>query len=208
MEPSQSLETLLNIFASLTALVYSPPLLVYFLALMPFDLLPLALSQSAFGVIFSATIERIAHPTRVLIATYPHQDILPPLVFNSNVISVITGDIVIDSVPTESVVFAIPLDMSLMTVQLNIFLPRSRLRSLEDFSSITTRGLVIEPGARLYEGGNVTILFPHCSTLLFTHTQCLLTWRGRHHYINTSYLFICTLSSFCFFDLSMDLANS
>ena len=56
--------------------------------------------------------------------------------------------------------------------------------------------------------GGVTILFPHHSILLFTHTCCLLTWRGRYHYTNTSYLFICTSSSFCFFDLSMDLANS
>ena len=120
----------------------------------------------------------------------------------------ITGDIVINSVPTESVVFAIPLDTSLMTVQLNIFLPRSRPQSLEDSSSVTTQGLIIEPGARLYKGGNVTILFPHRSVLLFTHTRRLLTWRGRCLYHNTSYLFIRTLSSFCFFDLSMDLANS
>ena len=55
---------------------------------------------------------------------------------------------------------------------------------------------------------SVTVLFPHRSILLFIHTRCLLTWRGRRHYTNTSYLFICTLSSFCFFDLSMDLANS
>ena len=54
----------------------------------------------------------------------------------------------------------------------------------------------------------VTILFPHRSILLFIHTCCLLTWRGRRHYMNTSYLFIRTSSSFCFFDLSMDLANS
>ena len=55
----------------------------------------------------------------------------------------------------------------------------------------------------------VMILFPHRSILLFTHTRCLLTWRGRRHsHINTSYLFICTLSSFCFLDLSMDIANS
>ena len=72
----------------------------------------------------------------------------------------------IDSVLTESVVFAIPLDMSLMTVQLNICLPRSRPRSLEDLSSVTSQGLIIEPGARLYEGGNVTVLFPHHSVLL------------------------------------------
>ena len=55
---------------------------------------------------------------------------------------------------------------------------------------------------------SVTILFPHRSVLLFIHTRCLLTWRGRCLYTNTSYLFIRTLSSFCFFDLSMDLANS
>ena len=133
---------------------------------------------------------------------------LPLLVFNSNAISVITGDIVIDSVPTESVVFAIPLVTLLMTVQLNIFLPHSCPRSLEDFSSVTTRGLIIEPGAQLYEGGNVTILFPYRSILLFIHTHCLLTWRGRRRYTNTSVLFIHTSSSFCFFDLSMDLANS
>ena len=54
----------------------------------------------------------------------------------------------------------------------------------------------------------VTILFPHRSILLFTHTRCLLTWRGRRLYTNTSYLFIHTVSSFCFFDLSMDLTNS
>ena len=133
----------------------------------------------------------------------------PPLVFGSNVISAITGDIVIDSAPTKSVVFAIPLDTSLMTVQLNILLPLSHLQSLEDLSSFATRGLVIEPGAQLYEWGNVTILFPHHSTLLFIHSRHLLTWRGRcHSYINTSYLLIRTASSFCFLNLSMDIANS
>ena len=54
----------------------------------------------------------------------------------------------------------------------------------------------------------VTVLFPHRSVLLFFHTHCLLTWRGRRLYTNTSYLFIRTNSSFCFFDLSTDLANS
>ena len=55
--------------------------------------------------------------------------------------------------------FVIPLGMSLMIVQLNIFPPLSRPQSLEDPSSFTTRGLVIEPGAQVYEEGNVTILF-------------------------------------------------
>ena len=54
----------------------------------------------------------------------------------------------------------------------------------------------------------VTILFPYRSVLLFFHTQHLLTWRGRRIYTNTTYLFLRTASSFSFFDLSMDLANS
>ena len=52
----------------------------------------------------------------------------------------------------------------------------------------------------------VTVLFPHRSVLLFFHTRCLLTWRGRRIYTNTSYPFICTISSFCFFDLSHGLS--
>ena len=209
MEPSQSLGTLLNTFNSLMALAFSLPLLEYSLALTRFNPLLLVLWLSAFGAIVSATIKRTAPLTCALTATYPHLDIPPLLVFDSNVVSVITGDIMIDSVPIESVVFAIPLDTLLMTVQLNICLPLSRPRSLEDPSSFITWGLVIEPGAQLYEGGNVMILFPHRSILLFTHTRCLLTWRGRRHsYINRSYLLIHTSSSFCFLDLSMDIANS
>ena len=127
MELSLSLEILPNIFTSPMAHVYSPLLLKYSLALMPFDLLPLVPLLSAFDVIFSATIERTAHHTRAPTAIYPHRDILPPLVFGSNAISVVTGDIVTDSAPIESVVFAIPLATSLMTVQLNICLPHSRL---------------------------------------------------------------------------------
>ena len=59
-----------------------------------------------------------------------------------------------------------------------------------------------------YHPQTVTVLFPHRSILLFFHTRYLLTWRGRRIYTNTSYLFIRTVSSFCFFDLSTDLANS
>ena len=54
----------------------------------------------------------------------------------------------------------------------------------------------------------VTVLFLHRSILLLFHTRSLLTWRGRRIYTNTAYLFLHTASSFCFLDLSMDLANS
>ena len=68
---------------------------------------------------------RTAPPIPVPIATYLLRVTPPPLVFNTNVASVITGDITIDSVPTAPVEFAILLGMSLMITQLNIFPPHS-----------------------------------------------------------------------------------
>ena len=70
---------------------------------------------------------RTAPPIPVPTATYPLRVTPPPLVFDTNVASVITGDIVTNSVPIAPVEFAIPLGTLLMTVQLNIFPPRSCL---------------------------------------------------------------------------------
>ena len=148
---------------------------------------------------------RTAPPIPVPIATYPLQVTPPLLVYDTNVASVITGDIMINSVPTIPVEFAIPLCMSLMTVQLNIFPPCSRPRSLEVPRSVTTRGLVIEPGAQLYEGGNVMILFPYCSILLIVHSRRLLTWRGSVHFSNTAYLLVRSPSTFSLVNLSLDI---
>ena len=153
---------------------------------------------------------RTAPPIPVSIATYPLWVTPPLLVFNTNVASVITRDIVIDSVPAAPVEFVIPLGTSLMIVQLNIFPPCSRPQSLEVPRSVTTRGLVIEPGAQLYKGGNVTILFPYCSILLIVHSRRLLTWRGRGsvHFLNTAYLLVCSPSTFSLVDLSSDILIS
>ena len=140
---------------------------------------------------------RTAPPIPVPIAIYPLQVTPPLLVFSTNAVSVLTGDIVINSAPTTPVEFVIPLGTSLMTVQLNIFPPLSCLQSLEDPSSVTARGLVTEPGAQMYKGGNVTILFPHRSTLLIVHSRRLLTWRGRGNALcsNTSYFLVHSLST-------------
>ena len=153
---------------------------------------------------------RTAPPIPVPIATYPLRVTPSPLVFDTNVASVITGDIMIDSVPTTPVEFAIPLGTSLMTVQLNIFPPCSCPRSLEVPRSVTTRGLVIEPRAQLYKGGNVTILFPYQSILLIVHSHCLLTWRGRGsvHFLNTTYLLVCSPSTCSLVSLSSDILIS
>ena len=133
---------------------------------------------------------RTAPPIPVPIATFQLWVTPPPLVFSTNVVSVITGDIMINSAPTAPVEFAIPLGMSLMTVQLNIFPPHSHPWSLEVPRSVTSRGFVIEPGAQLYEGGNVTILFPYHSILLIVHSCHLLTWRGSICFLNTAYLLV------------------
>ena len=151
---------------------------------------------------------RTAPPIPVPTATYPLWVTPPPLVFDTNVASVITGDIVTDSVPIAPVEFAIPLGMSLMTVQLNIFPPRSRQQSSEVPRSVTTRGFIIEPGAQLYKGGNVTILFPYCSILLIIHSHRLSTWRGSVHFLNIAYLLVHSSSTFSLVSLSLDIPIS
>ena len=86
---------------------------------------------------------------------------------------------VTNSVLTTSVEHGIPLGMLSMIVQLNIFPPHSCLLSLDTSNSILSRGLVIEPGAQLYEEGNVTILVPYHSLFLIVHSFQLTTWRGN-----------------------------
>ena len=151
---------------------------------------------------------RTVPPTLAPTATYLLWVTLPPLVLGTNAVSVITGDIRTDSVLTASVEHAIPLGMLSMIVQLNIFPPRSHPQSLEVPRSITTRGLIIEPGAQLYKGGNVMILFPYRSILLIVHSHHLLAWRGSVHFLNTAYLLVHSPSTFSLVSLSSDVLIS
>ena len=107
------------------ALMFSHLLLKFYLILTLFILHQQDLLPSVFDAIFSVTIVRTVPLILAPTVTYLLQDILPPLVFNTNVVSATTRDIVIDSALTTSVELAIPLGMCLMTVQLNIFLPHS-----------------------------------------------------------------------------------
>ena len=61
-----------------------------------------------------------------------------------------------------------------------------------------------------YVDPGVTILFPYCSILIFIHSCCLLTWRGRGngHFFNSTYLLLCSFSTFSLIDLSLDLVIS
>ena len=56
----------------------------------------------------------------------------------------------------------------------------------------------------------VTILFPYHSILLIIHSFHLLTWRGRGNvcFLNTTYLLVCSFSTFSLVNLSSDTFTS
>ena len=138
--------------------------------------LPL-LSLNAFGALAQVTIARTAPSTSAPIATSPLPDTLRLLVCPPNVTYVADGDIAIDSVPLELVTYVIKEVMSLTIVCL-MFFPLSRLPISLGILLIQDRclphGVLIEPGVRLYEGGNVTIC-------LLTHGIFLLSFFRRTH---------------------------
>ena len=91
------------------------------------------------------------------------------IVWRPSVISVIDGDIPMTSATFESMEDAMPLDMWSITVQ-STPLPNQTFAALMREPTLTmttstplwmtTEGMAcIEPGARVYEGGNVTIFF-------------------------------------------------
>ena len=91
------------------------------------------------------------------------------IVWRPNVISVTDGDILTTFATFESVEDVTPCGMWLITAQ-SIHLPSQTFATLMKKPTLTmttstplwmtTRGMVhIEPGARVYEGGNVTIFF-------------------------------------------------
>ena len=91
------------------------------------------------------------------------------IVWKPNVISVTSGDILMKDATFGSVEDAMPRDMWSITVQ-STHLPNQRLTTLMEAPTrttmtstpwwMTTRKVVhVKPGARIYEGGNVTISF-------------------------------------------------
>ena len=123
---------------------------------------------------------RTAPSTPAPIATSLLPDTLRLLVCLPNATFVVDGDIAIDSVPLECVTYAIKEATSLMIARL-LFFPLNRLPISLGIPLTRDRclphGILIEPGARLYEGGNVTVCllshgifllsFSHCTHLLF-----------------------------------------
>ena len=153
------------------------------------SLLPLELSTSlsavdphlplpnAFGVMISAIIEKIAHSTSAPIVVNLPPDIPPLLVSLPNATFAVDGTMPLVSVRSESVEFVINMGMWQMIVRLRRF-PLNRQHIFTQvplpLTQVPSNGVLIEPGAQLYEGGNVTIF------LLF-HNLFLLVCSRRIH---------------------------
>ena len=121
------------------------------------------------------TVPSTSAPT----ATPPPQDTLKPLVCLPNATFVAAGDIALDSVPLECVTYAIEEATSLTIARL-LFFPLNRLPISLGIPLTRDRllphGVLIKPGVRLYEGGNVTVcLLSHGIFLLsfLCHTHLL-----------------------------------
>ena len=117
----------------------------------------------------SVTMGSCAQCTYVPLAGKQRQDMLHIIVWQPNVVSVIDGDTLTTFATFESVEDATPQGMWSITAQLT-HLPSQTLAALMGGSIwmtmtstplwMTTEGMVcIEPGARMYEGSNVTIFF-------------------------------------------------
>ena len=142
-------------------------------------------TQSASNVIVMATMMKIVQSTPVLIVTRLHRAI--PLVFasQSDATSVITGDIQTSSAPTATVEFAVTLGTLWIIVLLNIFLHPRQQPSMADLllllpRSFSMRGILVESGIQVYDGGNVTIFLLHPHILLFSSFSVHRTWCTTH----------------------------
>jgi hypothetical protein len=126
----------------------------------PFDdSLPL-LSLNAFGAVVEVIIERTVPTTSVPTATSPLPVILQCHALLSNATFAVDGNMEPDSVQLDYVVCAIQEDTWLTTVRLCTFQslrPPISLGLLQTPDRNSPRGILIELGVRLYEGGNVTV---------------------------------------------------
>ena len=109
--------------------------------------------------------------TSVPTVTPPPQDTLKPLVYLPSATFATDGDIAPDFVPHEPVTYVIEEATSLTIARL-LFFPLNRppisLGTLQTWDRHLPRGVLIEPGVRLYEGGNVTVCLLHHGTFLFS----------------------------------------
>ena len=117
------------------------------------------------------TIVKTAPSTSAPIATPPPQDTLRPLVLLPNATFVADGDIAPDFVPQECVTY-VTAEATSLTIARLLFFPLNRppisLGSPPTRDRNLPRGVLIEPGVRLYEGGNVTVHLLYHGIFLFS----------------------------------------
>ena len=120
---------------------------------------------------------RTVPSTSAPIAIPPLQDTLRLLVCLPNATFVADGDIVLNSVPLECVTYMIE-EVTSLTIARLLFFPLNRLPISLGIPLTRDRrlphGVLIEPGVRLYEGGNVTVC-------LLLHGIFLLSFLRRTH---------------------------
>ena len=147
------------------------------------------------------TIARTAPSTSAPTATPPLQDTLKPLVFLPNATFAADGDIAPDFVPHESVTYVTEEATSLTIARL-LFFPLNRppisLGSPLTRDRHLPRGVLIEPGVRLYEGGNVTVHLLYHGIFLFSALRRTRLLFGMYSYdwIHTLILLSSLNSSF------------
>jgi hypothetical protein len=151
----------------------------------PFDGSLPPLSLNVFSAIIEVIIERTVPTTSVPTATSLLPVILQHHALLSNATFAVDGDMEPDSVQLNYVVCAIQEDTWLMTVRLHTFQslrPSISLDLLPTSDRNLPRGILIELGVQLYEGGNVTVhILSHCIYLFSFLRQTHLLW-GLYSY--------------------------
>ena len=147
------------------------------------------------------TIVKTVPSTSALTATPPPQDTLKPLVCLPNATFAADGDIAPDFVPHEFVTYVTEEATSLTIARL-LFFPLNRppisLGSLPTRDRHLPRGVLIEPGVRLYEGGNVTVHLLYHGIFLFSvlHRTHMVFGMYSYDWIHTLILLSSLNSSF------------
>ena len=146
-------------------------------------------SPSAFGVMISVIIEKIARSTSVPIVVNWPPDTPPLLVSLPNATFAVDGVTPLTSVRSKSARFVVNMGMWWTTVRLRRF-PLNRQHIFTQgpllLNQVPSNGVLIEPGAQWYEGGNVTIflLFHNLLLLIFSQRVHILFGMCRYDYVS------------------------
>ena len=149
----------------------------------------------------SVIIKRIAHSTSVPTVVNRPLDIPPLLVSLPNATFAVDGDTPLVSVLSESAWFVVNMGTWRMTVQLKRFLLNRQCTFMQvplPLNQVPSSGVLIEPGAQLYEGGNVTIflLFHNLFLLVCSRHIHILFGMCRYNHVSLLLALLLVVHSF------------